>query len=192
MKNKTETNKRDKMNLIVSGVLILFGIILVVYPLFGEMSPIKLLYMVFSVYGIIKLIEYVKSKTYGDKEDLFAGIICIIYTLVGIKFMNNDTPLVLSISLASWTGFMAIIKLVKLDYYHDRSNEMIYTNLTTFALFLLIGLLTSINLYFDNTVQTLILGYFFIINGLLNLLEDAVRIAFGYKKTEKKFNKNKK
>lgn len=187
-----EINKRDKMNLLVSGVLILFGIILVIYPLFGELSPIKLLYMLFSIYGIVKLIEFVKSKTYGDKEDLFSGIICVIYALVGIKLMNNDAPVVLSISLASWTGFMAIIKLIKLDYYHDRSSEMITTNLTTFALFLLLGLLTSINLYFDNTVQTLILGYFFIINGLLNLLEDAVRIAFGYKKSEKKVKKNKK
>ena len=62
---------------------------------------------------------------------------------------------------------------------------MIYTNLVTFSLFLLMGLLTSINLYFEHSIQTLILGYFFIINGLLNLLEDAVRISFDYKKNKK-------
>ena len=71
---------------------------------------------------------------------------------------------------------MAVIKLIKLDYYHDRENGMFYVNLVTFSLFLLIGILTSVNLYFSETVQVLMLGFFFVINGLLNLAEDAIRI----------------
>jgi uncharacterized membrane protein HdeD (DUF308 family) len=63
-----------------------------------------------------------------------------------------------------------------LDYYHDRENGMFYVNLITFSLFLLLGLLTSINLYFSQTVQILMLGFFFVINGLLNLAEDGIRI----------------
>ncbi|MDD2409569.1 MAG: hypothetical protein PHD03_02485 [Bacilli bacterium] len=185
MKNEITINKRDKINLLVSGILILFGIILVIYPLFGELSPNRLLYILLSIYGVVKLIEYVKSRLAGDKEDLFTGIICILVALSGIKFLNNDTSLVLSITLVSWIGLLAIIKLIKLDYYHDRGNIMIYTNLVTFSLFLLLGLLTCLNLYFDHTIQTLILGYFFIINGLLNLLEDAVRISFDYNKKKK-------
>ncbi|MDD4706139.1 MAG: hypothetical protein PHS24_02865 [Bacilli bacterium] len=185
MKNGSKMNKRDKINLLVSGILILFGIMLVIYPLLGELSPNRLLYIVLSIYGVIKLIEYTKSKIDGDKEDLYTGIICVLVALSGIKFLNNNAAIVISMTLASWTGLMAIIKLIKLDYYHDRGNIMIYTNLVTFSLFLLMGLLTSLNLYFDHTVQTLILGYFFIINGLLNLLEDAVRISFDYKKNKK-------
>ena len=185
MKNEKTISKRDKINLLVSGVLILCGIMLVIYPLFGELSPNRLLYIILSIYGVIKLIEYVKSRLEGDKEDLYTGILCIIVALSGIKFLNNDTVIVISLTLASWTGLMAIIKLIKLDYYHDRGNIMIYTNLVTFSLFLLMGLLTSINLYFEHSIQTLILGYFFIINGLLNLLEDAVRISFDYKKNKK-------
>lgn len=71
---------------------------------------------------------------------------------------------------------MSIIKLIKVDYYHDRNNKMFYINMTSLILFLIIGVLTGINLFFDNTVQVLILGYFFIANGLLNLAEDAIRI----------------
>ena len=53
---------------------------------------------------------------------------------------------------------------------------MFYVNLVTFSMFLLLGLLTSINLYFNETVQILMLGFFFVINGLLNLAEDTIRI----------------
>ena len=37
--------------------------------------------------------------------------------------------------------------------------------------FILTGILTSINLYYNNDVQTLILGYFFLTNGLLETIE---------------------
>ena len=84
--------------------------------------------------------------------------------------------MVLSLTLISWVGIMSIIKLIKLDYYHDRENGMFYVNLVTFSLFLLLGILTSVNLYFNATVQTLMLGFFFVVNGLLDLAEDAIRV----------------
>ncbi len=170
--------KRDKMNLIVSLVLILFGIILLIYPIIGNLTPNKLLYVTLGVYGVIKLFEYLNSDDKKDREDLYTSIACLLAALSGVFFYNNSSNTVLALTLAIWTGVMSIIKLIKLDYYHDRGHEMFYTNLITFVLFLSLGLLTSINFYFDYTVQTIVLGYFFIINGLLNLLEDAVRISF--------------
>ncbi len=178
-------NKRDKINLLISFVLVLLGIILVIYPLVGHLSPNILLYALLLIYGVLKFIEYIKSRLESDREDLLTGVICVLVALSGIVFFDNDSALVLSLTLASWVSLLAIIKLIKMDYYHNRKNIMVYTNLITFLLFLFIGLLTCLNLYFDYTVQTLVLGYFFIINGLLNLLEDAVRISFDYKKKKK-------
>ena len=71
---------------------------------------------------------------------------------------------------------MAIIKLIKIDYLHDRNDKMMYINLGTVFLFLFLGLLSSINLYFSETVQFLMLGFFFICVGLLDLTEDLIRI----------------
>ena len=79
-------------------------------------------------------------------------------------------------TLASWVAVMSIIKLIKLDYYHDRENGMLYVNLITFSLFILLGLLTSINLYFNETVQYIMLAFFFVVNGLLMLAENGIRI----------------
>ena len=36
--------------------------------------------------------------------------------------------MVLSLTLVSWVGIMSVIKLIKLDYYHDRKNGMFYVN----------------------------------------------------------------
>ena len=66
---------------------------------------------------------------------------------------------------------------------------MLYVNLITFSLFLLLGLLTSINLYYEVTVQTLMLGFFFVVNGILNLAEDGIRILIdSFEKENKKKN----
>lgn len=176
MKKNKEQKIKDIINLSVSGVLILLGILLLIYPWFGLTEPSKLLYLLFSVYGGIKIIEYILTRVPGDKEDLYTAVACILAAISGFKFGDYSSPMVLSITLMSWVAIMAIIKLIKLDFYHDRENGMLYVNLITFSLFLLLGILTSVNLYFNITVQTLMLGFFFIVNGLLNLAEDGIRI----------------
>ena len=182
-------NKKDKINLIVSGILIILGIWLIVYPQLGDANPINLLYIVFGIYGVIKVIEYFVCKHQKDREDLYTGVVSIVYALTSIKYANSTSLVVLSITFATWTAIMSIIKLIKLDYYHDRQNRMLNINIMTFLLFLVIGILTSFNLYFEDTVKTLIIGYFFIINGILNMLEDTTRICLDInvpKKEEKK------
>ena len=176
-RRKREIKLRDKTNIIVSFVLVFIGIAMLILPFLGFMEPNVLLYVVFSIYALVKIIEViiVKSKN-GDYEDIFTAIACALAAVSGFKFINYDPVKVLSITLASWVGIMSIIKLIKLDYYHDRENGMFYVNLVSFSMFLLLGLLTSINLYFNETVQILMLGFFFVINGLLNLAEDGIRI----------------
>ena len=175
-KSKKEIALRDRMNLIVSGILVLMGILLLVVPFLGYIEANKLLYITFSIYALVKIIEVVLTGKVGDNEDIYTAIACALAAVSGFKFISYNTPMVLGITLVAWVGVMSIIKLIKLDYYHDRENGMFYVNLVTFSLFLLLGLLTSINLYFSETVQVLMLGFFFVINGLLNLAEDGIRI----------------
>ena len=175
-KSKKEIKLRDKTNLIVSSVLVLLGILMLGVSFLKFLEPNSILYVTFSIYSLIKIIEVIISGKVGDNEDIYTAIACALAAISGFKFMDYDTPMVLGITLAAWVGIMSIIKLIKLDYYHDRENGMFYVNLVTFSLFILIGLLTSINLYFSETVQILMLGFFFVINGLLNLAEDAIRI----------------
>jgi uncharacterized membrane protein HdeD (DUF308 family) len=176
MKKDKERKFKDIVNLLTSSIILILGILLIIFPWFGLDNPSILLYVLFAIYAGIELIEYIIARSKGDNESLYTFIACALAAISGFKFSSYSTPKVLSITLMSWIGIMTIIKLIKLDYYHDRNNGMVYVNLVTFSLFLLLGILTSVNLYFNQTVQTLMLGFFFTVNGLLQLSEDAIRI----------------
>lgn len=181
-----ETKKfKNCLNIGVSIILVFMGIFLLIFPWFGETRPSRLLYLLYTVYGGIKIIEYIFTRSDKDYEDLYTGIACILAAASGFKFWMYSSAMVLSLTLVSWIGIMAIIKLIKLDFYHDRSNKMFYVNLITFSVFLLAGLLTSVNLYFEEAIQTIMLGLFFLVNGMLNLIEDGIRIYWENKENSK-------
>ena len=66
---------------------------------------------------------------------------------------------------------MSLIKLKKADYYNDRKNKAWILEIITLILFILSGLLTTINLYYENDIQILVLGYFYLIHGILELVD---------------------
>ena len=66
---------------------------------------------------------------------------------------------------------MSLIKLKKADYYNDRKNKFWILEIVTLILFILTGLLTTINLYYENSIQILVLGYFYLIHGILELVD---------------------
>ena len=168
--------RTDKINLIISGVILFLGLMLIILSPATDYAPITMLYLTFMVYSLIKILEYFLTKPKDDYEELYTTIVCAIAAFSGFKYIDYNPPMVLSLTLAVWVCAMAIIKLIKIDYLHDRNDKMMYINLGTFFLFLLLGLLTSINLYFSETVQFLMLGFFFICVGILDLTEDVIRI----------------
>lgn len=175
-KRKKERTKKNKINLICSAILLLVGLALFILPWIKILDPVKILYVVFSIYALVKLVEYFLTRNGSDLENLYTAIASALAAISGFRFINYEPTMVLSMTLASWVAVMAIIKLIKLDYYHDRENGMLYVNLITFSLFILLGLLTSINLYFNETVQYIMLAFFFVVNGLLMLAENGIRI----------------
>ena len=175
-KRKKERTKKNKINLICSAILLLVGLAMFILPWIKILDPVKILYVVFSIYALVKLVEYFLTRNGSDLENLYTAIASVLAAISGFRFINYEPTIVLSMTLASWVAVMSIIKLIKLDYYHDRENGMLYVNLITFSLFILLGLLTSINLYFNETVQYIMLAFFFVVNGLLMLAENGIRI----------------
>ena len=175
-KRKKERTKKNKINLICSAILLLVGLAMFILPWIKILDPVKILYVVFSIYALVKLVEYFLTRNGSDLENLYTAIASALAAISGFRFINYEPTIVLSMTLASWVAVMSIIKLIKLDYYHDRENGMLYVNLITFSLFILLGLLTSINLYFNETVQYIMLAFFFVVNGLLMLAENGIRI----------------
>ena len=65
---------------------------------------------------------------------------------------------------------MAIIKFIKTDYYNDRHDRMWKVKMFTLVIFILAGTFSSLAmLTIDN--KLLILGYYFFIHGVLEIIE---------------------
>ena len=66
---------------------------------------------------------------------------------------------------------MSLIKLKESDYYHDRKNKIWLLNIVNLVIFIISGIIASLNLYYTQDIQILVLGFFFLINGILELMD---------------------
>ena len=164
-------NKKQKVELIIATFLILCGSLVLIFPLF-QFVKVKLIFiLVLAVYGVLNLIKFILVRESKDYEGLFTTLASIV-ALVVVCFLDIDSvPWYLALSLFIWIIMMSLIKLKKADYYNDRRNRTWILEVVTLILFILSGLLTTINLYYENDIQVLVLGYFYLIHGILELVD---------------------
>ena len=163
--------KKQIVDLVTAIFLIICGSVLLVFPVFHFMEVKLIFLVVLGIYGMLNLIQYLLTKESKDYEGLFTTIASII-TLVIVLLLDVDkTPWHLALSLFIWIILMSLIKLIKADYYHDRKNKIWILRVVTLGLFILTGILTTINFRYTSDVQVLVLGYFFFIHGILELVD---------------------
>ena len=163
--------RKELVDLITAVSLIILGSLVLILPLFKVFS-IKYVFMsVLTFYGIMNLIQFILTSKEKDYEGLFTMIASII-SLILLGFLEvENTPVNLALVLFMWIIMMSLIKLKKCDYYHDRHKKIYILKIVTLILFILIGLLTVINLYYEAEVQILVLGFFYFIHGVLELVD---------------------
>ena len=114
-KRKKERTKKNIINLICSAILLLVGLAMFILPWNKILEPVKILYVVFSNYALVKLVEYFLTRNGSDLENLYTAIASALAAISGFRFINYEPTIVLSMTLASWVAVMSIIKLIKLD-----------------------------------------------------------------------------
>lgn len=166
--------RRTLMELIVSICLVIIGIITVILPIF-DFSNVKLIFIVIiALYGLLHFIKYFMTLKSKDYSSLYTGI-ASIFELALVCFIDiSDSPWNLAVSLFIWIILISLIKLKESDYYNDRKNKLWKLNIINLILFIIVGILATINLYCTNDVQILVLGFFFLINGILELMDPLV------------------
>lgn len=164
-------NKKQIVDLVTAVILILCGSILLVFPLFNIIN-IKIIFIsVLAFYGIMNLIQFLLTYKSKDYEGLFTTVASLIALIVAWKLNIESIPWYLAVALFVWIILMSLIKLKKADYYNDRKHSAWILKIVTLILFILTGLLTTINLYYTSDVQILVLGFFYLIHGILELLD---------------------
>lgn len=164
-------NRKQIVDLAIAIFLILCGGVLLVFPLFHFVS-IKPIFMgILGIYSILNLIQFFLTKEAKDYEGLFTAIASIITLIIAWRLNIAKVPWYLALTLFIWIILMSLIKMKKADYYNDRKNSVWILKIVTLILFILTGLLATINLYYEADVQILVLGFFFLIHGMLELVD---------------------
>lgn len=156
-----------KINIGFSLIIILLGTFFLIFPSINVTDASNLLYLILIVIGLLKFIEFMLSHDNKDYEQLFSSFACFITcgfnSLVNFK---NKLPLTLFV----FVGLTCIIKLIKADYFNDRKNKLWYICIANLLIFLVIGLIASLNLYYNTEIQTLFIGFVIVVYGFLDLV----------------------
>ncbi|MFR5857227.1 MAG: hypothetical protein ACLUFU_05380 [Bacilli bacterium] len=165
---------KQKVELIIATFLILCGSILLIFPLF-HFVEVKIIFItVMGVYALLNLIKFILIRKTKDYEGLFTSLASLIVLTIALFLDISKVPWYLALTLFIWISLMSIIKLKKADYYNDRKNGIWILEIVCLILFILSGLLSTINLYYENDIQVLVLGYFYLIHGILEIIDPLV------------------
>ncbi len=162
---------KQKVDLVTSLFLIFAGMITLILPVIDVINVKYIFISILSFYAVINLFQFIITYKSKDYEALFTVFASLITTIVAFQIDLALKPWNLAIVLFIWVIMMSLIKLKKCDYYHDRCNTVWAVRVVTLLLFIATGILCTINLYYGESVQVLVLGFFFYIHGILELID---------------------
>lgn len=166
------------VDIIIEGVLLLFGLLIMILGIVGY-SKIKVVFVsALFTYAIFNFIQYYLTRKSKDMEGLYTALASVLVGIADLYFPFTNN-VVLPVSIMVWSILMSIIKVIKADYYNDRRDRVWKFKMVSLCVFMVISVLTSVALNYNNNVQVLIIGYFFVINGILELSEPIVKYLLG-------------
>lgn len=172
--------KKQKIDMYIALFLIFIGVILLLMPILGVTNLKWLSIGIFSLYTVLNIIQFLLTKESKDYEGIHTAIASLIVLIASIIFNPQNSPRTLAMLLMIWIVLMSLTKLKKADYYHDRKDRMWKYSALNLGLFILSGILTSINLAYSNEVQIIILGFFMLIHGILELFEPITKTLIAH------------
>lgn len=170
---------KQKVEFIESLVLLLVGIVLVLLPIYMEPDIKIIIRLIFGLYAIINIVQYILTVKSKDREGLLTFFISLL--AIGATFLFDVTvPKGLAMSLMAWITMMSVAKLTKIDYYHDKKDRMWKYRLLNLILFILTGIATAISLTYASSVQTIVIGFFMIIHAILELFDPIIKTLISH------------
>lgn len=174
--NKVVIKELDKtflgIDLMLYCIYVVMGYILIGFPEVEILNPMEYSPVLFFMFGFFSLVAYFLNRRVGNYEYLFLGLINVMvatFVLVHAFFGNDALIMALVISIYS----LSII--LNKSYYlvHMLKNKDInfYPKTITVILLIFIGLLTVSPIFAKYAAANMILGYYLMAFGLVNLLE---------------------
>ena len=180
MKNLTKNEVKNKnIILIITSILtLLLGVSFFFERSISFIDGCKIFYIVMLLYFGLEFTNYLLTRNQTGMNSLYISLTCFIASVSGLKYMDEPSNLVLTVTLIGWMVIMLIIKLIRIEDLRNKMNYSVFINIFSMSLFILLGFLTITNLYKEITNQVMVLGFFFTINGILNILEVIGNVKF--------------
>ncbi len=172
--------QKQKVDMVIALCLVFIGVLLLVLPIMGITNIYHLMIFIFSSYSLLNLLQFILTRTSKDYESIYSAIISLVTLLMCFIFDPTSQTRILALILMTWISFMSLAKLKKIDYYHDRNDRMWKIRVFNLSFFLLTGILTSINLAYSSDVQVLVIGFFMLIHGILELFDPIVKTLIAH------------
>ncbi len=173
--SKKELKSRDIV-LIISAIILLFvGVFFFLEKYINFVEGNQIFYVVMLIYFGIEFINYILTKKSTGMNSLYISLVSLIASVSGLLYGKTSTSTVISITLGSWVVAMIVIKLIRIEELRSKLNPIVFINLFTLSMFILLSFLAVVNIYKEITNVCLMMGFFYIVYGILNLIEN---IAF--------------
>ncbi len=166
--------QKQLVDLIVGLVLALYAAVILVLPTFNVTNMRVILLTTFLIYTIVNTIRFIILRETKDFEGLHYAITSL-GVMVATLTIKSSTPYTVALLLFSWIALNSLAKLKKADYYHDRRDRMWKFGLLDLSIFLLAGILACINLAYSGDIQIIVLGFFLLVNGILEIFDPILK-----------------
>lgn len=175
---RDEVKTKNTVLICTSILVLLIGVSFFFSELITFINGCQIFYVVMLLYFGLEFTNYLLTRKTTGMNSLYISLACLIASVSGLKYMNEATNMVLSITLSGWIIIMVIIKLIRIEELRDTLNNSVFINIFSMSLFILLGFLVVTNLYNGLSNPPFILGFFFVANGILNILETLGNIKF--------------
>jgi len=169
---------KQKIDTIINSFLIILGMLIILLAII-KYNNVKVVFLtVMFSYALLNFLQFILTKNSKDYEGLYTFLASVAVGIVDL-FFSFESENVLAISLMSWVTIMSVIKFIKTDYYNDRKDKMWKLRIVLLVLFMFVGIVTSISLNYSDNVRIMVLGYFFLIHGILELIDPITKYLIG-------------
>lgn len=189
----TKNKKNFFTGIICCGIMFLMGVLYLTVPSYYGLDHMvsfnvnDLFICMILIYSVLCFGNYLIIGRNPNNETIWTSIASSISGIVNVLlglFLNPT--LTLAISLALFVFLNAAVKIFSIDYYHDRKDAYYYIETMLTGIFLVIGVIICFNLFNDSVLQTIILGFFFIIISMLDAINVSLKSMLKAKRFLKK------
>lgn len=168
-----------------SVLTIVMGILIMSFKAFGLLDLVLYTSTLFYVYAFLSLIAYFIKRKDGDYEMLFLSLIHVIVATLLYAFKDTEMNAMLGAAVLIYSILFTCNRLYKIYQLKNIESYMWIVKTMSTILVAFLSIVTSANLYAEEIVQTMMLGYYFITLGIILTGESIIEIFI----TEDKFRK---